>query len=262
MYLKPIAHIENDFTDKFGIPRQAGLADVPGRIVFEPEYRRKEAFRGLEGFDYVWLIWEFSEPFAPEAGEERRTEQQDFGMGNADGGGASAEGSENAPKTGWSPTVRPPRLGGNRRMGVFATRSPNRPNRIGLSAVRLERIGEEPECGPVLFVRGADLLNGTPIYDVKPYIPFADSHPDAHAGFSAEHDDYTLRVVFPEELLGEIPAEKRTGLLDILSQDPRPSYQNDPDRIYGLAFGGWNVRFRVDETTLTVVGTEKDPSRK
>ncbi len=235
MQLKKIAHIENDYTDKFGIPRQAGLADVPGRVVFEPEYRREEAVRGLEGFDYVWLIWGFSEPFA--------------------------HAEEGAEKTGWSPTVRPPRLGGNRRVGVFASRSPNRPNPVGLSAVRLERVETDPELGPVLYVRGADLLNGSPIYDIKPYVPLADCHENARAGFADEHGDYELAVDFPAELIARIPEEKRKGLVEALAQDPRPTYKDEGDRVYGLSFGGFNLHFTVRNKTLTVTSVERLPDR-
>ncbi len=246
MELKPIAHIENDYTDKFGIPRQAGLADVPGRIVFEPEYRRGEAFRGLDGFDYIWLIWGFSEPFA-------RADEVDPRMGRPE----DADDAKQAAKLDWSPTVRPPRLGGNRRMGVFATRSPNRPNPIGLSSVRLERVETDPVLGPVLYVRGADLLNGSPIYDIKPYVPMADCHEGVRAGFADEHTDYELAVDFPAALLGEIPEEKRNGLCEALAQDPRPTYKDEADRVYGLSFGGFNLRFTVKERTLTVISVER-----
>ena len=239
MELKQIAHIENDYTDKFGIPRQAGLADVPGRVVFEPEYRREEAVRGLDGFDYVWLIWGFSETFA-------RADEVDPRMKQLD----------------WSPTVRPPRLGGNRRMGVFATRSPNRPNPIGLSSLRLERVEIDPVLGPVLYVRGVDLLNGSPIYDIKPYIPLADCHEGVRGGFTEEFDDYVLAVDFPAELLEMIPEEKRKGLLEALAQDPRPTYREEGDRVYGLSFGGFNLRFTVADKTLTVVAVEREKGGK
>ena len=217
--MKAIARIRSDFPTKFGIPRQSGLVDeLQAAIVFEPEYRNADAVRGLDEFSHIWLIWEFSE-------SKRDT---------------------------WSPTVRPPRLGGNVRMGVFATRSPFRPNPIGLSCVRLESVELHPELGQVLHVAGADLMDGTPIYDVKPYIPYADCHPDAAAGFTNRFDMQKLRVVFPTPLLEQIPPEKRGALTGVLEQDPRPRYQASPERVYGLEFGGFDVRFTVDHETLTV----------
>lgn len=223
--MKIIAHIHSDFYQKFGIPRQSNLA--PGTealVVFQPEYRRPEALRGLSGFSHIWLIWQFSE----------------------------------AVREDWSPTVRPPRLGGNKRMGVFATRSPYRPNPIGLSSVKLLAVEDHPEYGMVLRVSGADLLNGTPIYDIKPYLPSVDSHPDAIGGFADDYKNYHLEVNFPENLLEAVPADKRTGLLEVLGQDPRPSYQEDPLRIYGLSFAGFNVQFTVDGDVLTVCGVERE----
>lgn len=216
--IKVIARIRNDFTEKFGIPRQSGLANsVVSRIVFEPEYRNDDALRGIEDFTHLWLIWQFSK----------------------------------AVREDWSPTVRPPRLGGNTRLGVFATRSPFRPNPLGLSSVRL--LGtEKAEDGTVLLVAGADLLDGTPIFDIKPYIPYCDSHPDASGGFTDTAGDFLLTVDFPEELLCKLPADKHTAILEVLSHDPRPSYQNDPDRVYGLTFGSWDIRFTVKENTLQV----------
>lgn len=217
--MKVIARIHNDFTGKFGIPRQSGLApSVKARVVFEPEYRNPDALRGMEEFSHLWLIWEFSQ----------------------------------AKRDAWSPTVRPPRLGGNRRMGVFATRSPFRPNPIGLSCVKLEEIVWHGEDGPVIVVSGADLMNGTPIYDIKPYLPYADSHPDAAGGFAAGAWERLLEVDCPEEWLQKIPKEQRQAVLEILAQDPRPSYQNDPDRVYGLAYGGMDIRFSVSGGRLTV----------
>lgn len=217
--LKVIAHIHTDFREKFGIPKQSGLSwDLKGTIVFEPEYRREEAFRGLEDFSHLWLIWEFSK----------------------------------AVREDWAPTVRPPRLGGNKRMGVFATRSPFRPNALGLSSVRLERIDLHTEQGPVLYVAGADLLDGTPIYDIKPYLAFADSHPEALGGFTDRTAARKLSVEFPDELLARVSEEKRAGLISVLEQDPRPSYQNDPERVYGLSFADYEVRFTVCGTTLKV----------
>ncbi len=217
--MKIIARVHNDFDTKFGIPRQSGLApSALSRIVFEPEYRNTDALRGLEDFSHLWLIWEFSE----------------------------------AKRDAWSPTVRPPRLGGNARMGVFATRSPFRPNPIGLSCVKLAEIQPHTEDGPVLVVAGADLMNGTPIYDIKPYLPYADSHPEATGGFAAGVWDRQLTVLCPPELLARIPEQKRQAVLDILAQDPRPSYQNDPHRLYGMAYGGLDIRFSVLENVLTV----------
>ena len=223
MTLKVIAHIHTAFPTKFGIPRQSGLVDsLRGEIIFTPEYRNADALRGLEDFSHIWLVWQFS----------------------------------GAVRESWSPTVRPPRLGGNTRMGVFATRSPFRPNPLGLSSVRLEAIEHRPEVGPVLIVRGADLMDGTPIYDIKPYIPYADCHPDAQAGFTTQLDERMVTVECPPELLDKIPAETQPALLAVLSHDPRPSYQNDPERMYGMAFAGWNVRFRVQKKTLTVCEVE------
>ena len=218
--MEPIARIRSAFRTKFGIPRQAGLVpELRAEVVFEPAYRNPDALRGLEEFSHLWLIWEFSE----------------------------------AKRTTWSPTVRPPRLGGNARMGVFATRSPFRPNPIGLSCVRLEEIRTDPELGPVLTVCGADLMDGTPIFDIKPYLPYCDSHPEASAGFTDNRDMPTLRVDFPPALLAPIAEDLRPGLLGVLAGDPRPRYQDDPDRVYGMSFAGWEIRFRVADGTLTVV---------
>lgn len=217
--MKIIARIHSDFPTKFGVPRQSGLVEsLQAAVVFEPEYRNADAVRGLDAFSHIWLIWEFSE-------SKRDT---------------------------WSPTVRPPRLGGNVRMGVFATRSPFRPNPIGLSCVRLERVELHPELGPVLHVSGADLMDGTPIYDIKPYIPYADSHPDASAGFTGQVDMQPLRVEIPPTLLGLLPPDRREALTGVLAQDPRPRYQTSPERVYGLEFAGFDVRFTVDGGTLTV----------
>ena len=217
--IKIIAHIENDFTEKFGIPRQSGLADVPSRIVFEPEYRAAEAFRGLEGFSHLWILWLFSEA-----------------MGKK-----------------WSPTVRPPRLGGNTRMGVFATRSPFRPNSIGLSSVKITGIDLNSPDGPVITVTGADIMNGTPIIDIKPYLAYTDSHPQALSGFALADRSDILTVDFPPELLEKVPEEKRHGLIKILAQDPRP-YQNSPEKEYAMSFGGFDVSFTVDGSVLYVKG--------
>ena len=214
-----IARIHTDFPTKFGIPRQSGLIeDLKAEIVFEPEYRNPDALRGIEDFSHIWLLWEFSE----------------------------------AVRTEWSPTVRPPRLGGNKRMGVFATRSPFRPNAVGLSCVRLEAVELHTDRGPVLHVSGADLMDGTPIYDVKPYLAFADSYPDATGGVTDQTREYALEIVIPEELLLIVEEEKREALKAVLAHDPRPSYQKDPDRIYGMEFGGYEVKFRVKEQTLYV----------
>ncbi len=214
-----IAHIHNDFHSKFGIPRQSGL--VPGvlsTIVFEKPYRNKEALRGIEEYSHLWLIWQFSEAVREE----------------------------------FSPTVRPPRLGGNRRMGVFATRSPFRPNAIGLSSVKLIRVEQTEEYGAVLVVEGADLMDGTPIWDIKPYIAYTDSHPDAIGGFSDAVREYAVTVDFPETLLCRIEEDKRQTLIALLEQDPRPSYQQDEERVYGMTYGKWDIRFRVKDGTLTV----------
>ena len=219
MTLKVIAHIRTAFPTKFGIPRQRGLVDsLRGEIIFTPEYRSADAVRGLEEFSHIWLVWQFS-------GAVRDT---------------------------WSPTVRPPRLGGNTRMGVFSTRSPFRPNPLGLSSVKLEGIEMRPEVGPVLLVRGADLMDDTPIYDIKPYIPYADCHPDAAAGFTAQTQFHHVEVVCPEEVWAQVPAAERDGLRGVLENDPRPSYQHDPERVYGMEFAGLEVHFKVDGDTLTV----------
>ena len=214
-----IATIRSDFPTKFGIPRQSGLVEeLKATVVFEPEYRNPDALRGLEDFSHLWLIWQFSQ----------------------------------AVRETWSPTVRPPRLGGNARMGVFATRSPFRPNPIGLSCVKLEEIKKDPVLGPVLVVSGADLMDGTPILDLKPYLPYADAHPEATGGFTGNVGGTTLRVECPPELLEAVPADKRQALLGVLSRDPRPAYQHDPSRVYGMAFAGLEVGFTVDGDTLYV----------
>ncbi len=223
--MHPIAHIESCFATKFGIPRQAGIVDTPARIVFEPEYRVPEAVRGLEDFEYIWLIWQFSE----------------------------------AVRQDWSPTVRPPRLGGNRRMGVFATRSPFRPNALGLSSVRLTGIEQHATLGAVLHVTGADLMDGTPIYDIKPYLPYTDSHPDARSGFAPQAADTLLEVQCPQELLEVLPPALRPSLTALLAHDPRPQYQHDPGRLYGMEYGGCEIKFRV--TGRTAVVERIDPMR-
>ncbi len=218
-----VARFRGDLPAKFGIPRQSGLVEeLRGRVVFEPPYRNPDALRGIEEFSHLWLIWQFSA----------------------------------AIKSGWSPTVRPPRLGGNRRLGVFATRSPFRPNPIGLSSVRLVEVEWRGADGPALVVAGADLMDGTPIYDVKPYLPYADSHPEAAGGFTDRVARRLLEVECPAELLSMLPPEKREALLGVLAQDPRPSYQTDPDRIYGMSFAGREVRFTVKDRRLTVRGIE------
>lgn len=216
--LKTIAYIHTDFPEKFGIPRQSGLVkELHGTIIFEPEYRNPEALRGLDGFDYLWILWGFQ-------GTDRKH---------------------------WKASVRPPRLGGNKRMGVFATRSPFRPNPIGLSSVRLESI-EQTDHGMVLCVSGIDMKDGTPIYDIKPYLPHVDSHPDAKGGFADMVRHQELEVEVPAEMLNLIPKEKRQALIEVLRQDPRPHYQHDPKRIYGVAFDRFNVSFKVDGRILTV----------
>ena len=224
--IKVLATIKTDFREKFGIPRQSGLVDsLRARIVFEPEFRNPDALRGMEGFSHLWLIWQFSR----------------------------------AVRSDWSPTVRPPRLGGNARLGVFATRSPFRPNSIGLSCVRLEEVCEDASLGPVLVVSGADLLDGTPIYDIKPYLPYADCHPEAVGGFAADAPEKRLKVEIPEALAARIPAEKRAALLDVLSLDPRPSYHSDPTRIYGMCFADYEIRFTVAGNVLTVLELHDNP---
>ncbi|MBE5771224.1 MAG: tRNA (N6-threonylcarbamoyladenosine(37)-N6)-methyltransferase TrmO [Clostridia bacterium] len=218
-----IAHLHNDFPTKFGLPRQSGLAkNMLSTIVFEKEYQVPEALRGLDGYSHLWLLWEFHQ----------------------------------AKRESWSPTVRPPRLGGNTRMGVFATRSPFRPNPIGLSCVKLEEIKKTAEHGYVLIVSGADLMDGTPIFDIKPYLPYADCHPEATGGFAQDVMGHALKVEFPEEWLEKIPEDRRETLLSILEQDPRPGYQQDPGRIYGFAYGQWEIKFRVEGEILTVCQVE------
>ena len=217
--MKIIGHIHTDFPTKFGIPRQSGLVEeLKATITFEPEYRNPEAFRGLEDFSYIWLLWKFSK----------------------------------SEKKNWSATVKPPRLGGKKRMGVFATRSPNRPNDIGLSSVKLEKIEFDEKLGPVLTVAGADLMDGTPIYDIKPYIAYADSHPEASEGFAGAVKGKELTVEFPEELLQIYPEEKRKAIVAVLKQDPRPAYDTDETRLYGVEFAGFDVRFTVEGECLKV----------
>ena len=222
MEMKMIGRIHTDFVTKFGVPRQSGLVpELMGKIVLEPEYRNPDAFRGLEEFSHLWLVWEFSEAVRPE----------------------------------WSPTVRPPRLGGNRRVGVFATRSPFRPNPIGLSCVKLEQIDLRDSRKPVIWVSGVDMMDGTPIYDIKPYLPYADSHSGAKGGFTDGTQVRRVKVEFPEELVAasEISGEKLQALRGVLEQDPRPRYQKDPERIYGMSFGEYEVKFTVQENVLRVV---------
>lgn len=222
--MRIIGRIVTDFSSKFGLPRQSGLVEgITGKIVFEEEFRVPEAFRGLEEFSHIWLLWQFSE----------------------------------ALRDGWSPTVRPPMLGGNKRVGVFATRSPFRPNSIGLSSVKLERIDYSDKEGPVIYVSGCDLMDGTPIYDIKPYLPYTDSHPDASGGFTDTLADRSLEVEISDDLLSVIPENKRETLIGILSQDPRPSYQHDPYRVYGFGFAGCEIRFTVSNCVLTVISAEK-----
>lgn len=218
--IQAIARMKSDFPTKFGIPRQSGLVEeLRSTIVFEPDFRNPDALRGIEGYSHLWLIWQFSE----------------------------------AVRKDWSPTVRPPRLGGNTRMGVFATRSPFRPNSLGLSCVRLLGVEDTAEFGTVLHVGGADLMDGTPIFDIKPYIAYGDAHPEALGGFTDHAGDFLLHVNFPDNLLKRIPHDKRQALLGVLSHDPRPSYQRSSDRVYGLSFAGLNIRFRVDGENLFVL---------
>ena len=247
-HLKTIARIRTDFPTKFGIPRQSGLVNaLKAVIVFEPEYRNPDALDGLEEFSHIWLIWGFS--------ENSRGTSQNNNLGDTSRNTSrdtSREALRDTPSNTWSPTVRPPRLGGNTRKGVFATRSPFRPNALGLSSVKLDRIELHPDLGPILHVLGADLMDNSPIYDIKPYLPFTDSHPDAVGGFADPLKDYALEVEFPKQWLRLIPEELREALLGVLAQDPRPAYQNDPERIYGLEFGGFNIRFTVRGTVLYV----------
>lgn len=222
--IQVIARMRSDFPTKFGIPRQSGLVDsLRSTIVFEPEFRNADALRGMEDFTHLWIIWQFSE----------------------------------AVRNGWSPTVRPPRLGGNARMGVFATRSPFRPNNLGLSCVKLIGLEQTKDLGTVIHVAGADLMDGTPIFDIKPYIPYSDSYPEAAGGFTDHASDFLLKVNFPDNLLAQIPADKQEAMIGVLSHDPRPSYQKDPHRIYGLTFAGFDVRFQVKDSTLTVLEISK-----
>ena len=222
--IQVLARMHSDFATKFGIPRQSGLVEeLRSTIVFEPEFRNPDALRGIEDYSHLWIIWQFSE----------------------------------AVRQGWSPTVRPPRLGGNTRMGVFATRSPFRPNSLGLSSVKLLGVEHTEKFGTVLHVGGADLMDGTPIFDIKPYIPYGDCHPEATGGFTDNAGEFLLKVNFPAELLTILPAEKREAAVGVLSHDPRPSYQRKPDRVYGLTFAGYDIRFKVNEDVLTVVDVNK-----
>ncbi len=222
--IQVIARMHSDFATKFGIPRQSGLVEeLRSTIVFEPEFRNPDTLRGIEDFSHLWIIWQFSE----------------------------------AVRTEWSPTVRPPRLGGNTRLGVFATRSPFRPNSLGLSSVKLLGVEKTEKYGTVLHVGGADLMDGTPIFDIKPYIPYGDCHPDATGGFTDTAGDFLLKVNFPEDLLKILPEEKREAALGVLSHDPRPSYQRKPGRVYGLTFAGFDIRFTVEDDTLTVTEVTK-----
>ena len=225
--IQVIARMRSDFPTKFGIPRQSGLVEeLESTIVFEPEFRNADALRGIEGYSNLWIIWQFSEAVRQE----------------------------------WSPTVRPPRLGGNTRMGVFATRSPFRPNNLGLSCVKLLGVEHTEKEGTVLHVAGADLMDGTPIFDIKPYIPYSDSLPEATGGFTDTAEDFLLNVDFPSPLLEKLPGNKRQAVIGVLSHDPRPSYQRKPDRIYGLSFAGFDIRFTVNEKTLSVCEVTKLPS--
>ena len=229
MELKIIADIHTDFPEKFGIPRQSGLVQgLRGKIVFRSAYRTAEAVRGMEGFTYLWLLWGFSK----------------------------------VTRKGWSATVAPPRLGGKKKMGVFATRSPYRPNPVGLSSVKLERVEIDPNLGPVLWVSGIDMLDGTPIYDIKPYLPYADSHPDACGGFGAEVKEHRLEVIFPEALLSLLPAEEHQNVYAILEQDPRTAYIHDDTREWGVSYAGYNILFYVKDDVLTVCGVERLEQRK
>ncbi len=228
MELQVVARIRTDFPTKFGVPRQSGITDtLLSEVIFEPEYRNADALRGIEGYSHLWLLWGFSE----------------------------------VEKENWSPTVRPPRLGGNTRMGVFATRSPFRPNKIGLSSVRLIRTEDSPE-GICLIVSGADMVDGTPIYDIKPYIPYTDCHPDALGGFSDGVRDHRLDVSIPPEIIRDFPEEKRAGLTEVLSQDPRPAYIDDPERVYGLLFGGFEIKFTVSDGVASVISVRQSGEKQ
>lgn len=227
--MQVVARMHSDFSEKFGIPRQSGLVDaLRSTIVFEPEFRNPDALRGIEGYSHLWILWQFSQ----------------------------------AVRSGWTPTVRPPRLGGNTRMGVFATRSPFRPNNIGLSCVRLLAAEHTKEFGTVLHVGGADLLDGTPIFDIKPYIPYSDAYPQAVGGFTDTAGDFLLRVDFPADLLSQLPQDKQEAAVGVLMHDPRPSYQDDPQRIYGLTFAGWDIRFRVADGVATVLAVTREKRAK
>lgn len=223
LILKKIAVIHTDFPEKFGIPRQSGLTAAEGRIVFEPEYRNPDALKGIEEYSHLWIIWGFSK----------------------------------VPDRDWQPTVRPPRLGGNRRMGVFATRSPFRPNPVGLSLVELKAVEETKELGAVLCVQGVDMLDGTPVYDIKPYLPYAEAKETAAGGFAGRVKDENLEVEIPEEWLEKIPKDRRRILAELLSQDPRPAYQDDPDRVYGMSYAGMEIKFQVREKKAKVCGIYK-----
>lgn len=226
--MQPIAHIENAFATKFGVPRQSGIVAIESRIVFEPAYRIGEALRGIEDFEYLWLIWQFSEAIRKD----------------------------------WSPTVRPPRLGGNQRMGVFATRSPFRPNNLGLSSVRLLRIEDTHDMGKTLIVEGADMMHGTPIFDIKPYLPYTDCHPNARSGFAQGASSHLLDVSCTDEMLQRIDKTLQQTLIEVLAHDPRPQYQDDPNRVYGLVFGGCEIHFTVNGNRLTVRDIEKTNTQK
>lgn len=214
-----IAYIKSDFPEKFGIPRQSGLTELTSKIIFKPEYRVREAFRGLSGYSHIWILWQFSE----------------------------------AVKEGWSPTVRPPKLGGNKRMGVFATRSPFRPNPIAISAVKLQSIDYNDPEGPVLYVRGADLMDGTPIIDIKPYVAYSDAYPEAISGFAQDRNAKRLKVEISEAVLKLIPEEKREGLIEALSQDPRPGYKTDAERVYTMSFDKYQISFIVNGEAVIVI---------
>ena len=244
--MKPIAHIRTDLPQKFGIPRNSFLAPhLQGRIVFEPEFALNSAVAGLDGFSHAWLLWEF------ENGTPGGTAQ--------DIAADAATDDKSGTNTKWSPTVRPPRLGGSERMGVFATRSPFRPNPIGLTCVKIDHV-EPTDDGPIIHVLGADLRDGTPIFDIKPYVAYADCHPEATEGFTGQVAMQELTVTIPPEQLSRFPADKRDALIGVLTQDPRPRYQSDASRVYGLEFGGYEIKFRVDSQTLTVTDIIKKDS--
>ena len=251
-----IAYFQTEYKEKFGIPRQSGLVDNRSKIVFVPPYDDPQALRGLEQFSHIWVLWDFSLAREQEAGEQE-TGGREAGEGGA---GAQSASPQVKKRRFWSPTVRPPRLGGNERMGVFATRSPFRPNHIGLSCVRVEEVITDRPQGPAVIVRGADVLDGTPVYDIKPYVPFADCRPEARGGF-ADSEPRRLKVRFEAAVPQEMSAECRQEIEAVLAQDPRPPYQDDEQRVYGLSYGGWEIKFRGGKDEIAVCGFARQPAK-